>query len=311
MQKNSSVEYVTVSAEYAGQRIDNFLFTKLKGVPKTHIYRILRKGEVRINKKRVDPSSRLNAGDIIRIPPLKLEVKIPPPKPNIQLIQHIKERILYESKDLLVINKPSGIPVHGGSGVHLGLIEALRNIYPKCPHIELAHRLDAETSGCLVIAKKRSVLKELHELMRTGNKIRKIYWTLTEGIWLPSELKVEAPLHKNQLSSGERYVRVSKEGKTSLTVFKLIENYKNCSLMEATLFTGRTHQIRVHAQYRGHPIAGDEKYGHREWNKTLRQIGLKRLFLHAYSIEFSLSTGEHVKVNAPLDEELSTVLKML
>lgn len=311
MQKNSEVQHLIIEPDYADQRIDNFLVTRLKGVPKTRIYRILRKGEVRVNKKRVQPSYRLQAGDQVRIPPLKLDMPKAPVQPHRQLVATLTERILYEDKGLLIINKPSGIPVHGGSGVSMGLVEALRMMYPKLPQLELAHRLDLDTSGCLVLAKKRSVLRELHELLRSG-EVRKVYWALTQGYWQKSELRVEAALQKNQLNGGERIVRVNKEGKASLTIFKPIEKYKDSMLVEATLHTGRTHQIRVHAQFRGHPIAGDSKYGDRDFNKQMRQLGLKRLFLHAHFVEFTLpSTGEKISVSAPLDEELEACLSAL
>lgn len=308
MQKNP-VQYLDVTPEMAGQRIDNFLVTRLKGVPKTHIYRILRKGEVRVNKKRIDPSYKLVAGDKIRLPPLQLTVKkLQTPSQN--LMDKLAERILFEDKNLLIINKLSGMAVHGGSGVSLGVVEALRNRYPK-QTLELAHRLDADTSGCLILAKKRSALRELHEMMRSG-KIRKIYWTLTKGHWKKSQLRVEASLRKNELSSGERIVRVHAEGKPSATVFQTLKTYDHAMLMEALLETGRTHQIRVHAQYRGHPIAGDEKYGDRDFNKEMRHLGLKRLFLHAYSLEFVLpSTGQHFQITAPLDDDLQACLKAL
>jgi 23S rRNA pseudouridine955/2504/2580 synthase len=310
MQKNS-VQYITISSDFTGQRIDNFLITRLKGVPKTHIYRILRKGEVRVNKKRVQPSYHLAENDQVRLPPLKVEEKSTPGIPSRQLISFLSSRILYEDKSLLIINKPSGLPVHGGSGVKLAIIEILRYMYPKSPHLELVHRLDADTSGCLILAKKRSVLKELHELLRTG-KIRKIYWALTKGHWKPSQYRVDAALHKNHLSSGERIVRVHHEGKPSVTIFRPLKTFADAMLVEATLETGRTHQIRVHAQHIGHPIAGDEKYGDKEFNKKMRQQGLKRLFLHAYSIEFVLpSTKKHLKINSLLDDDLESCLKTL
>lgn len=305
------MQYVTIEADFAGQRIDNFLMTRLKNMPKSHVYRILRKGEVRVNKKRIQPSYRLQAGDILRLPPMKLDVPETPPVPHHNLISLLKERIVYEDKNLLIINKPPGIPVHGGSNVKLGLVEALRNMYPKLPQLELAHRLDADTSGCLVLAKKRSILRELHELLRLGH-VRKVYLTLTKGQWKETELRVEAPLQKNHLSSGERIVKVNQEGKASLTIFKPVKVFKHAMLVEAALYTGRTHQIRVHAQYRGHPIAGDEKYGNREFNKQMRDLGLKRLFLHAHFLEFTLpSTGELISIRVPLDPDLEACLDNL
>jgi 23S rRNA pseudouridine955/2504/2580 synthase len=305
------VQYLSINAEAEGQRIDNFLTTHLKGVPKTHIYRILRKGEVRVNKKRIKPSYKLMAGDQVRLPPLEVGIGNVLPKPSQTLRELLSNRILYEDASVLVINKPSGIPVHGGSSVKLGVVEALRCMYPKLPQLELVHRLDLDTSGCLVLAKKRSALRELHEQLR-ARKVEKIYWVLTQGHWDASELKVDAPLLKNQLSSGERIVRVNKEGKPSVTLFRTLEKFATTSLMEATLETGRTHQIRVHARHQGHPVAGDEKYGDKTLNKDLREKGLRRLFLHAYSITFTLpSTQEPIKITAPLDSDLQDCLSHL
>ena len=310
MQKKP-VQYLSITDDLAGQRIDNFLMTHLKGVPKTHIYRILRKGEVRINKKRAKPSYKLQDGDQIRLPPLQMEPDNRPPRPGNQLMACLASRVLYEDPGLLIINKPSGIPVHGGSSVKLGVVEALRCMYPKLPQLELVHRLDADTSGCLVLAKKRSVLRELHELLRNRN-VEKIYWALTKGYWKETELRVDVPLLKNQLSSGERIVRVNVEGKPSVTVFRTLKKFAETSLMEVALETGRTHQIRVHARYRGHPVGGDEKYGDKELNKQLKELGLRRLFLHAYLIAFTLpSTGNEIRVSAPLDAELEKCLGSL
>lgn len=313
MQKSAttSVQYITVEEDFSDQRIDNFLVTRLKGLPKSRIYRILRKGEVRVNKKRIDPSYRLQTGDQIRIPPMKLEAAKHPVTPHQRLVKVLNNRILYEDKNLLIINKPSGIAVHGGSGVKLGLVEALRSMHPEIPHLELAHRLDSDTSGCLILAKKRSILRELHTLLREGH-VRKVYFALTKGTWKTSELKVDVPLHKNILSGGERIVKVSQEGKSSLTVFRPIETFPSATLIEALLYTGRTHQIRVHAQYRAHPIGGDEKYGDKEFNKQLKQLGLKRLFLHAHTVVFTLpTTGQEISVSAPLDKELELTLQAL
>lgn len=307
----TTVQYVTIPPDFAEQRIDNYLMTKLKGVPKTHIYKLLRKGEVRVNKKRAKPTYRLQAGDEIRLPPVYSEQKKSNIKASSALVEFLKTRILYEDAGMLIINKPSGMSVHGGSQVRLGLIDALQAMYPELDQLALAHRLDADTSGCLIIAKKRSVLRELHTLFREG-KICKIYHALTKGHWKKSALRVEASLLKHHLPSGERVVRVNEEGKPSVTIFTPIKVYKKHTLMQALLETGRTHQIRVHAQYRGHSIAGDEKYGDKEFNKAMREVGLKRLFLHAYSLEFVLpSTGRLVKVTSPLDDALQQCLKAL
>lgn len=303
------VQHIIVEPDYADQRIDNFLFTRLKSVPKTRVYRILRKGEVRVNKKRVEASYRLQPGDDIRIPPLVIEEK-EVATPSYSAMNILKDCILFEDKNLMIINKPAGIAVHGGSKVKLGVVEILRTMNPKLPQLELVHRLDADTSGCLVLAKKRGVLKEIHRLLREG-KVHKVYWALTKGHWDDSELTVDVPLLKNTLSGGERIVRVNrKEGKESLTIFAPLKEFKNATLVQATLMTGRTHQIRVHAQFRGHPIAGDEKYGDKEFNKQMRAEGLKRMFLHSRLIEFTLpSTGQHVRVEAPLEKALESYIK--
>jgi len=313
MQKTSvtPVQYITVEDDFAGQRIDNFLVTRLKGMPKTRIYRLLRKGEVRVNKKRTQPSYRLQAGDQIRLPPMQLDERPVLAGPSKRSVALFSDRILFEDKGLLIINKPSGIPVHGGTGVSMGVVETLRTMYPKLPQLELVHRLDADTSGCLILAKKRSVLREIHQLLRDG-AVHKVYLALTKGQWQTSELRVDVALRKNHLSSGERIVKVDPTGKESLTVFEPMQSYDDAMLVEATLHTGRTHQIRVHARHRYHPIAGDEKYGDREFNKKMREYGLKRLFLHSHLIEFTLpSTGQHVKVVAPLDTDLQTCLNQL
>jgi 23S rRNA pseudouridine955/2504/2580 synthase len=307
----NSVEYLTIDESYQGQRIDNFLMTKLKGVPKTRIYRILRKGEVRVNKKRIEPSYRLQANDILRIPPVHLPIKDAPLLPSFSLQALLKQRILFEDNSFLIINKPSGIPVHGGSQVKIGIVEALKSMYPEFPQLELVHRLDADTSGCLMLAKKRSVLREMHGLLRTG-MINKIYWALTKGHWQPDQYRVDQALFKNQLSSGGRVVKVDPEGKAALTVFKPLEVFADATLVQAKLYTGRTHQIRVHSQFHHHEIAGDEKYGDKDFSKKMQAYGLKRLFLHARLLQFELpSLGQKIKVEAPLDEDLQAVLKCL
>ena len=307
-----AVSFLQIDAEYADQRIDNYLFSRLKTLPKTRLYRLLRKGEIRVNKKRTGPSYRLQAGDVIRLPPMHLEPTQDLGAPKPRAVERLQASIIYEDKGLMIINKPSGIPVHGGTRTPMGVVETLRAMYPKLPQLELAHRLDAETSGVLILAKKRSVLREIHALLRTGGAIHKVYWALTLGQWKKADLRVDVALSKNHLSSGERIVRVDAEGKESLTVFKTLKTFENASLVEATLHTGRTHQIRVHASYRGHPLAGDEKYGDKDFNKIMRQLGLKRLFLHAKKIEFILpSTGQVVSVEAPLDPDLEACLAAL
>lgn len=309
--KCSNIEHVNVSREYENQRIDNYLFNKLKGIPKTRIYRLLRKGEVRVNKKRVQASYRLQAGDIIRLPPVYRDEKAPVAVPKTHTIQFLASRLLYEDEDILIINKPSGMPVHAGSTVKVGVIEALRHLFPNMPHLELAHRLDSETSGCLLLAKRRRVLRELHDLFRAGS-VSKIYWALTKGKWKRSELCVSLPLQKEYREGGKHVVEVSEGGKSALSHFKPIQVFADSALMEVTLHTGRTHQIRVHATHRGHPIAQDDRYGDSEFNQLMKKRGLKRMFLHARSIEFILpSTGQRIRVVAPLDPELDEVIDIL
>ncbi|MFA6037203.1 MAG: RluA family pseudouridine synthase [Legionellales bacterium] len=297
-----TVEIREITESEAGQRIDNFLLRILKGVPRSRVYRAIQSGEVRINKKRVDAKDRINTGDMVRIPPIRTAVRAPV-KLEPHLTQMLKDRIIYEDDTLLVLDKPSGLAVHGGSGLTLGVIEALRLIYPKAK-LELVHRLDRDTSGCLMIAKKRSQLLFLHEALREGHVAKK-YITLLIGRWPAEQTYVDLPLHKNILSSGERMVKVDSEGKASKTLFHLIKHVGTMSLMEVTLMTGRTHQIRVHAAYKGHPVAGDEKYGDKTANQVLRTKGLKRLFLHAAELVIPTKDGSSITVKADLDEKLS------
>ena len=303
-QQHSGVQYFIVSGDYEGQRIDNFLITFLKGVPRPHIYRILRKGEVRVNKKRIPAFYRLQRGDSVRLPPVFLADKAKQVPPSKETIALLSERILYEDEQLLIINKPCGMSVHVGSTVRVGVVEALRYMYPQWVQLELAHRLDSETSGCLILAKKKKILRELHALLRAG-QLKKIYWALTQGQWQDAELRVNLPLQKDYREGGKHVVAVHDEGKSALTIFKPIQVFKQASLVEVQLLTGRTHQIRVHASYQGHPIAGDDRYGEAEFNKFARHLGLKRMFLHARSVDFTLpSSNQHIKVVAPLDPEL-------
>jgi 23S rRNA pseudouridine955/2504/2580 synthase len=303
------VQHIVISADAEGQRLDNFLLTRLKGVPKSRIYRIIRKGEVRVNKKRISVFYRLNKGDDVRLPPVSLAEKAETVPPSKETMSHLAERILYEDENLLIINKPSGMSVHVGSTVRVGIVEALRHMYPKLVNLELAHRLDSETSGCLVLAKKKRILREIHSLLREG-KVVKHYWALTKGNWKKSELRVDLPLHKDYRDGGKHVVEVNQEGKSALTVFHPIKTFKQASLVEVRLYTGRTHQIRVHAEYQGHPIAGDDRYGDAEFNKLARQLGLKRMFLHARSIDFTLpSLGQRITVVAPLDPELEAAIQ--
>ncbi len=306
----SAVHEVTVGDESSGQRIDNFLLKYLKGVPKSRIYRILRKGEVRVNKGRIKPDYRLQNGDTVRIPPIRVSEKVPPPAPGARVQKLLEQSVLYEDKGLLILNKPSGMAVHGGSGISFGVIEALRALRPDDHFLELAHRLDRETSGCLVIAKKRSTLRAFQELLRSGG-LEKYYLALVKGCWKGGRRGIDAPLRKNTLRSGERIVTVEDDGKPSLSIFEPDAIYSDSSLMRVKLVTGRTHQVRVHAKHSGHPIAGDDKYGDSAFNRLMTERGLHRLFLHACELRFTLPDSATIHVEAPLDDELQQLLSNL
>ncbi len=303
------VQLVEIDAEYAGQRLDNYLLARLRGVPRSLVYRIVRSGEVRVNSARARPEQRLERGDKVRIPPVRVADR-PIAAPGKGLIDTLAGRILYEDDGLLVVNKPSGLAVHGGSGLSLGLIEALRSIRGDVRSLELVHRLDKDTSGCVLIAKKRAVLRHLHAALRDGT-ISKTYSTLVQGRWPKRRTRVSIALEKNTVSSGERVVRADENGKASETRFRVVREFREASLLEAQPVTGRTHQIRVHAQLSGHPVAGDEKYGDREFNRHLRDFGLRRLFLHASSLSFSLADGRRLDISAALDQTLLDVLERL
>ncbi len=305
------VQFIEVESEYQGQRLDNFLLSRLKGLPKARLYRALRNGEVRVNKGRVKPDYRIQAKDSIRVPPFELNESESHRAPSTGLLEFMEQRILYEDAGLIAINKPPGMPVHGGTGLSGGLIECLRHLRPQAKFLELVHRLDKDTSGCLLIAKKRQVLLELHRLLVDKEQIQKRYWTLVKGQWKDGEYRVSLPLLKNHLKSGERVVTVSKEGKAATTVFKPLQHFANATLVEASPITGRTHQIRVHAVHSGHPIAGDEKYGDPAFSKSLRALGLKRLFLHAASIRFKLEAQPEFLIEAPLEADLQSCLDSL
>lgn len=300
-----------IQDDEAQQRLDNFLFRELKGVPKGHVYRLLRTGQVRVNGRRAKPDYRLVSGDQVRIPPVRqTENKLPVGPDNRQRMV-LEKAILYEDDQLLVLNKPAGIAVHGGSGVSFGVIETLRNLRPKQSALELVHRLDRETSGCLLVTKRRSALRKLHAAMRE-NGIEKRYLALLAGFWSGSERQVSLALEKNVLQSGERRVKVADAGKRAISRFKPLQTFTKATLMEVTIMTGRTHQIRVHAAHLGHPVAGDDKYGDRQANKDFHKLGLKRMFLHAHSLCFiHPSTGEPLLISAPLDDKLKSVLDRL
>ncbi|MBP7712215.1 MAG: 23S rRNA pseudouridine(955/2504/2580) synthase RluC [Gammaproteobacteria bacterium] len=301
---------LVVEVDAGGQRVDNFLRARLKGVPKSLIYRILRTGEVRVNRGRVRPDHRLEAGDVVRVPPLRRGQETGKTPPDGRATRLLRERVLFEDRSLLVLDKPAGLAVHGGSGLSFGVIEALRALRPEAPFLELVHRLDRETSGCLMVAKRRPTLRALHALLRSG-EVTKTYTALLVGR-LEGPREVQAPLRKNVLQSGERVVRTSEEGKAAFTRLEPIAHGPEVTLVRATPLTGRTHQIRVHAAETGHPVAGDLKYGDPDRNRALRAKGLRRLFLHAHSLRFRHpDSGEPVEVTAPLPEELRGVLKAL
>ncbi len=307
----SGVQLIEVAPELAGQRIDNFLFTALKGVPKTLIYRILRKGEVRVNKGRIKPEYKLQAGDIIRVPPVRLPERDEPVPVAQGLLQRLEAAIVFEDKALIVLNKPAGIAVHGGSGLNFGVIEAFRQMRPDAKELELVHRLDRDTSGLLMIAKKRSMLRHLHAALR-GDGVDKRYMALVRGRWETAQKQVNAPLLKSNLRSGERMVEVNEEGKEALTLFKVLRRFNDfATMVEARPITGRTHQIRVHALHAGHCIAGDSKYGDEEFSREIRELGGKRLFLHAYALTVPLPDGSQLKVEAPVDEAWARTVERL
>ena len=303
-----SVNLVEIDESGEAQRIDNFLFKILKGVPKSHIYRILRGGEVRVNKKRADQSYRLKVGDLLRIPPIRVAEKH---ETEDKYIPAVEFPVLYEDDALLAINKPAGVAVHGGSGVSFGVIEQLRRARPQAKFLELVHRLDRETSGVLLLAKKRSALTSMHEIMREGNS-EKHYFALVSGQWKNARQHVKLPLHKFDTPQGEKRVMVREDGQASHTIFTLQKSWQEFSLLDAHLKTGRTHQIRVHLSHLGFPIAGDDKYGEFARNKALIKLGLKRMFLHAHSIAFAHPlTGEAMRLVAPLPKELENFIARL
>jgi len=305
----NSVSRRRVGDEAGGQRVDNYLLKILKGVPKSHVYRILRSGEVRVNSRRIGPDYRLQIGDELRIPPVRVagrpQRSVPSANPQLEAA------LLFEDEHLLALNKPSGLAVHGGSGVSFGVVEQFRAQRPQARFLELVHRLDRDTSGVLLLAKKRSALTALHSQLRAG-QVQKIYLALVKGKWLNRKQSVRASLHKYVLASGERRVTVKADGKPAHTVFELQQAWREFSLLRAELKTGRTHQIRVHLAHLGFPIAGDDKYGDFELNKRLARMGLKRMFLHASSVSFEHpASGEVITLEAPLPVPLQDFLRTL
>jgi|TARA_B110000116_G_C16762037_1_gene548907 23S rRNA pseudouridine955/2504/2580 synthase len=322
-EKKPKVEFVDISADEAGQRVDNFLLAKLKGVPRSKIYRIVRKGEVRVNKGRVKPEYKLQPGDRVRVPPVSVPERGPQALAGPSLLRLLEGAVIFENDALLVINKPSGLAVHGGSGITLGLIESLRQSRPEARFLELIHRIDRDTSGCIMIAKKRSMLRYMQQSLRekslrehTGGAasggIEKVYWALVDGAWPKRKKKIDLPLKKIELPSGENMVRIDASGKPSLTHFSVLTLYSCCTLIEARPITGRTHQIRVHAQHVGHSLIGDVKYGLDSVNASMKVRGFKRLFLHAAKLRFKLPDEDSVtEVVAPLPDDLKRSLASL
>lgn len=303
------VQLVEITEEHCDQRLDNFLIARLKGVPKSRIYRIVRKGEVRVNKGRVDVKYRLAVGDIVRIPPVRVAERSEESYVPQGLQAALQYGILFEDDGFLIVNKPAGFAVHGGSGVSSGIIEGLRLLRPEAHFLELVHRLDKDTSGCLIIAKKRSALKQLHELFR-DNHVQKTYLALLAGQWARKKLVVTAPLLKNVSKGGERMVVISQAGKEAETLFRRMKVFADSTLVEASPKTGRTHQIRVHAASLGHPIVGDERYGRDDINRGFKGRGYKRMFLHAEKLTFQHPlTGVLLNILAPLPQPLEELLK--
>jgi 23S rRNA pseudouridine955/2504/2580 synthase len=306
----TSVRHFQITDQEAGQRLDNYVQKRLGEVPRSRVYRVIRKGEVRVNGKRAGPETRLQLNDRIRIPPVRVVPKADPGKPSPELTARMRDCIVYEDDSLLVVDKPAGVAVHGGSGVSFGVIEALRSLRPN-EYLELAHRLDRDTSGCLIIARRAPVLRTLHALLREDG-FEKRYLTLVKGQWQLGAKRIDAPLATHTRVGGERTVRVAAGGKASLSTFRPVQFFgRLATLMEVTLDTGRTHQIRVHAQHAGHPVAGDPKYGDEEFNVALRALGLTRMFLHASSVSFLWPQGGEFSVNTPLPQELAAVLEAL
>ncbi len=310
----SGVALVRIEAGQAGQRLDNFLIGRLKGVPRSHVYRLLRKGEVRVNKGRVKADYRLSEGDQVRIPPVRRSGGSTDdraqPLPE-DLAGTLRRAILLEDEDLLVINKPAGLAVHGGSGVRLGLIEAMRRLRPDAAFLELAHRLDRETSGCLVLAKRRGALLAFQEALRSGG-VEKHYLTLVAGVWRGGPRRVSESLARKGPGTRVRPVTVDETGRHAESFFFPRRHFSDSTLMGVEIGTGRTHQIRVHAAHAGFPVAGDSQYGDFEFNRRMKRLGLKRQFLHAESLRFHLPDHAHpYRIQAPLPAELEAVLERL
>ena len=310
------VRHVEVTVDDAGTRLDNFVVRQFQDVPRTHVFRLLRKGEVRVNRKRARPDQRLVLGDVVRLPPVRRSADLAsPPAPRMaspSLQRRVLDAIVYEDADLIVFNKPPGIAVHGGSATDFGLIEAFRSARPELIDAELVHRLDRDTSGCLLVAKRRAVLRDLHRQLREG-ETEKRYLALLCGKWNLGTKRIELALDTDERRSGERHVAVRSHGKASVSTFKPVQFFGNlATLVEVEIDTGKTHQIRVHAAHAGHPVAGDDKYGSRVFNRLFQDYGLGRMFLHSASMGFTRpGTGEPMVASAPLPEDLGAVLDRL
>jgi 23S rRNA pseudouridine955/2504/2580 synthase len=309
-ERRQGASHSEIDADAAGQRLDNYLMTRLKGVPRSHVYQLIRSGQVRVNSGRVRPRYRLKAGDSVRVPPVRRRAAPSIPDPGAGLAW-LADRIVFEDERLLVVDKPAGLAVHGGSGLDFGLIEGLRSLRPAAKTLELVHRLDRGTSGCIMVAKKRSALRRLHALLREG-AVSKRYLALVRGRWEHGEIEIDAPLATSHEGSAAK-VRPSALGKPALSTFRLVDQYGDlASLVEVEIKTGRTHQIRVHAAVAGHPVAGDERYGDRRFNSECESLGLTRMFLHAQLIEFVWpESDEEFVVSSPLPPELKEFLDVL
>ncbi|MCW8936109.1 MAG: RluA family pseudouridine synthase [Gammaproteobacteria bacterium] len=302
------VQILEINTRNEQQRLDNFLLSKLKGIPKSRVYKLLRSGQVRVNKGRKKADYRLKVGDLVRIPPVRM-AEIDDSKAPQHLVDKVSQSVIFEDPQLLVLNKPTGIAVHSGSNLKFGVIEMLRQARPDAEMLELVHRLDRETSGCLVIAKTLKALNQLHQHFRDkAEHMQKIYRAIVMGRWQGGEKNIDLPLLKNTPRSGERFVEVNPAGKDARSLFTPLQYKDDMSLMEVKLFTGRTHQIRVHAQAIGYPVVGDSKYGDKSFNKELKRNGFKRMYLHAYKLSFSLD-GQNYNICAPLDNEWDQLMQ--
>jgi 23S rRNA pseudouridine955/2504/2580 synthase len=307
----ASVRHVECGAGEEGQRIDNFLLRVLKGVPRSHVYRLLRKGEVRVNGRRARPDRRLESGDVVRLPPVRVAAGESPRRVPDALLSEVRAAVIYEDERILALDKPPGLAAHGGSGLAFGAIEALRGERPGA-ELELVHRLDRDTSGVLLVAKERGALRTLHALLRDGAVV-KTYLALLKGRWTLGRKRIDAPLRTNLKQGGERVVKVHAGGKTAASTFRPVTRFgQRATLVEVEIHTGRTHQIRVHAAFAGHPVAGDDKYGDREFNAAMKEAGLGRMFLHAHSLAFTWpDSGAKCCIQAPLPGDLKAVVERL